>query len=446
LPSVVREPPYRVLVVLGLILAAGIGLRITLVTTTDHTHLLSGDAYEYYRYSLNLKRCGIYSPTLESITGDCSHAVADNHRRPAYPLFLFPFAEWPPTLAMMREIQWAQIGIAAIGIMLTGFAFVLLGRGAALMAALFMALSPHLAVTSLNFLTENIFSALLLVFASTVVAWFRWPGAALSAAVGATLALPLLVRSTTAYLVFIIVPFLAWSAPRRRFPTAGIMAAAYLICLAPWFIASHTLLSPRDGPSLMLTTVHNGSYIDLTVPGDPESRGRPHQHDPGYAGRDTLAKVFAYTRDRAMADPGAYLRWYLIDKPRMFFSWSVVAGFGDVFVFPVRFHGYASNLWLHLSHTAMWYLHWPVMIIALIVAVAAFLPRSRLVGGDPVRLGVLRMLAIVIAYFVALHIVGTPLPRYSVPILPFVYLLAGVGLESGLRAGHEKLRTFRAAS
>ncbi len=403
---------------------AAVALRVTLILTTDHSNLMRADAYEYYRYALNLKICGVYSQSVEAILTACeTRPQADSHRPPGFPLLLLPFVEWPPTLAMMRNIQWLQIALGALCVVLTFLTFRRLGPAIALASAFFVALSPHLVVASLNFLTENLFTLVLLLFLYAGSRWIEKPSLGGAAAIGVTLAFPLLVKSTTLYLVFLIVPFFAWTAKKQRISTAAVIVMAFLLGYGPWYALSSYVLPARAGPSLSLQSIHNGTYIDLMVEGNPDTRGEPHKHDPTYAERDSLRKVVENLYQRAIKNPGAYLRWYLIDKPKMYFSWDVVAGFGDVFVYPVRFNGYGSNYWLNLSHKIMWNLHWPLTILAGAACALVWLPKRGTSGRDKSSVCLMRFAALIVAYFVAVHVVGTPLSRYAVPIRPIVFAL-----------------------
>ncbi len=416
---------YRTVLLLALIVAAAIGLRGILVISTDHSHLLRADAYEYYRYALNLKHCGVYSPSVESILTECEQTpVADNHRPPGFPLLILPFAEWPPTLAMMRDIQWVQVTLGAFCVVLTFLTFRKLGQGIAFGSAILVAISPHMVVASLNFLTENLFSLTLVVFLLTCARWNDKPTLPRATAIGIALALPLLVRPTTVFLILGVVPFCLWSTKKQRAKTAVAILGAFCLCFGPWYAISNFILPDRNVPSLALMSIHNGTYVDLTVGGDPNLRGEPHNHDPTFKERDTLPKVVSYLFKRVSEDPYTYIRWYLIGKPIMYFRWDVVAGFGDVFVYPVEYHGYSSNYWLHLSHLLMWNLHWTLTAFAVIGCVLAWLPKRFVSNRNETTVFISRIAALIIAYFIAAHIVGTPLPRYAVPIRPLMFALA----------------------
>jgi hypothetical protein len=69
----------------------------------------------------------------------------------------------------------------------------------------------------------------------------------------------------------------------------------------------------------------------------------------------------------------------------------------------------------------MWYLHWPLVGAALVMRIGVLLPNGTRFTSDAAARELLRICAVIIIYFIAVHVVGTPLPRYSVPVLPFIF-------------------------
>lgn len=439
-PNVIRDARRHLL--FALVLAAvAVWLRGTLVMTTEVINPLRADAFDYYRYAMNLKQCGTYSRSLESITSGCATPPrADSLRPPGYPLSLVPFVEWPPTTAMLLRIQWFQVLLSAVTVMLAYFALLSLGTITAAAAAILSTLSPHLASMNLYVLSETLFTFTLVAFIFASARWIERPMVARALAVGAVLGLATLVRPTTLYLIVCVIPLLAWFAKARRASTAAAVLAGFLICYGPWYAISKFYLPTTQQPSLALTTLHSGTYPDLMVDGRAETRGEPHRHDPSYAERDSLAKVLAHLVDRARAEPYTYLRWYAYGKAATYLSWDMIGGAGDVFVYPVKVPGFATNEWLALTHWFMWPLHKPLMLLALVACVLAWLPARGMLERPPAELFVTRLLALVVAFFLVLHIVGTPLPRYAIPIRSLLYALACWIVLLPLRAGWRRLR------
>ena len=414
--------PRNVLIIL-LLIAVTVGLRGLFVVNTDVKYLLSGDAYEYLRLALNLKLCGVFNGSLENLVSGCNAALRhDFGRAPGFPVMIMPIVEWPPTISMIRNIQILHIVFGVASVLLV---YLLLYRKSMLLAfsaAMLTALSPHLVVASLNLITEASFTFVIMVFVAFTWMCLHQPTIFRAVLVGVSLGLLTYIRPTTIYLVVLIAPFLGFAAQHHKLRTAVIVAGAFLISFGPWMVLSDGYATDQGSGSLMVLSIHNGTYPDLTVAGIPESRGKPHRHDPTYAERDTLVKVIEGLIARAKASPSEYLSWYAYGKTKMFFDWDVVAGFGDVFIYPVRFHGYENKGVLDSTHRLMWNLHWPLHIAGLAACVLIWLwPRSE--PRDETQL-LLRMISLIIVYFVAVHIVATPLPRYSVPLRPLIYMMA----------------------
>lgn len=421
--------------------ALAIWLRGTLIMTTEVIDPLRADAFEYYRYAMNLEQCGVYSRSLESITTQCATpARADSLRPPGYPLTLVPFVEWPPMPATLLRIQWFQVLLSALTVMLAYFALLPLGAATAAAAAILSTLSPHLAAMNLYVLSETVFTFTLVAFVLAGTRWSARPGIARALAVGAALGLATLVRPTTLYLIVGVVPLFAWLAQQRRTATAAAVLAGFLIVYGPWYVISKFHLPATQDRSLALTTLHSGTYPDLMVDGRPETRGAPHFYDPSYAERDSLAKVLAHLANRARAEPYTYLRWYAYGKTATFLSWDIIAGAGDVFVYPVKVPGFATNQWLGLTHWFMWPIHGPLTILALIASVLVWLPARAMLERPSTELVVTRLLALVFIYFIVCHVAGTPLPRYAIPVRPILYGLACWVIVLPLRASWRRLR------
>ena len=131
---------------------------------------------------------------------------------------------------------------------------------------------------------------------------------------------------------------------------------------------------------------------------------------------------------RRFADrPVAYAGWYLIGKPWMFLSFDIVDGAGDVFVYPVKTSAYHESRLLAASRGLMRVLHAPIVLAALATCVYVWLPRARRRLGEP-ALFAARCVALVLAYFLVLHVVTLPLPRYATPLRPMIHGAALLGL------------------
>lgn len=426
-----RLPVWGWILIASAIVAVAAYLRIVMVEETEVLAPIRADAREYYNYAYNLKSKGIYS--LQDIN-DSSTPVPDAERNPGYSLFILPFVEYPPTYEMIERIAWAQVALSVLTLVLAMVWFrSFLPYQWALLAGMFVALSPHLIAANVYVLTETLFTFCLTAFLAAV-GWLgatsHWSKALLA---GALLGVALLVRPTLLYFPIFLLPALFFMVPWRRAAALGcVLLLGFCLVYGPWVIRNFSL--PGDIQSTKaLDTVHKGMYPDLMYRGDPRTYGFPNRVDPEWNKRaDSLAKVLEEIRNRFAAEPVRYLRWYLIGKPVMLLSWDIIVGMGDVFVYPVTKSPYLHLGLFDITHRLMRGFHWPITILALVGCVLSWMPSSRRYLPDNAVIST-RIGALVIAYFLLVHMAGTPLPRYGIPLRPLVYGLGVLGGVMGYR-------------
>jgi hypothetical protein len=165
-------------------------------------------------------------------------------------------------------------------------------------------------------------------------------------------------------------------------------------------------------------------YPNFTYEGHPESFGFPYRFDPRSAEIvASLSSVISEIIRRFMVEPGEHLYWFLIGKPLMFWNWSNDAqGAGDVFIYPMRHTPFTSNLLLYILHEAMRFLHIPLVVIGMLSSLIAWFPMAKRRVQDQGQLWFWRANSALLLYFVAIHMVGAPFPRYNIPVLPVLYM------------------------
>ena len=90
----------------------------------------------------------------------------------------------------------------------------------------------------------------------------------------------------------------------------------------------------------------------------------------------------------------------------------------------------------------MWILHWPLMLLGLLGAATAWV-KPHWIATNEASINGARFISAVVAYAIALHMVGTPFPRYGIPFRPLLYILAVSVLVAGVRAGVGRLKRRR---
>lgn len=423
-----KTPPVSMgqLLVLLAIISLSLFLRLAMVDMIEGTVPIRNDALEYYSYAVNLKNAGTYSSTPPAeLTAVQRAIVPDATRPPGYALFLYPFVTSPPTLEMVHSIRVAQVILSTLTVLLSFLVFrEFLGNTWSLAGTLLVGLSPHLVSMNIYLLTETLFTFVLILFAYLMVQGFARQSNAISILAGICLGLALLVKSSMNYFPFFLAILIV---ARSRFT---LNHRVLLLCLlglvivqTPWLLRNISLDVASIGKPKALVSLQNGSYPGVMYNDDPSTRGIPHRADPGYGEIEDYGDFFSDLTDKVLDDPVKYLQWYVLGKLQMMFSWDMVAGAGDIFVYPVHYSPYTDRHSFVLTHSAMKAVHPVIMAFAMLgIVLAVFRSKAwSMRSADSVSLFLLSAIAL---YFVALHMVVTPLPRYMIPLRPVLYGLA----------------------
>lgn len=425
--AVTRSDPKSFLVgaVLFLILLVGLFLRVGAVLNTMIDTPVRADAKLYYFYSLNLDEHGVFSKAPPATTDPVPDAFAP----PVFPLALTPFLEFPPTDRMVVHIGLAQALLGALTIGLTFFlARAAGGNVVGLLSAALVAISPHLISLTTYMLTETLFTFVMmagLLAGTYAIAWKRrW----LMVVAGLLLGIAALTRSTLEYFPLFLLVLLALPPFRNRMRIGSkslwlLALIAFAVILA-WKLRNLLSVGAMSDPSLMIFGLQSGMYPNLTFEGHPESLGMPYRFDPRSAEiTASLGSVLNEIKTRFITDPIRHLQWYLFGKPSTLLSWSMIDGWGDIFVYPVIQSPYFTSPVFQGTRMFMLLLH-PVLMIMGFMASLVVLFRPHWLSLEGMVQEAAILLSLMAVYFILLHMVGAPYPRYGVPLRPVMYGLA----------------------
>lgn len=407
--------------VLLLILLIGSYLRVVAVAETVVASPIRADARDYYIAALNVQKWKVYSREFSGAQAP----EPDQFRPPAYSFIISPLVELPPTEEMLRNIGYLQVALGVLTILLTYILFrPLQSSFVALGAAFFVAISPHLVMMTVYLLTETLFTFLIvlaLVLVSKSVILENWRFGILA---GIVFGVSALTRTTMEYwpiFLLALYPFL----PKRKYvlailPTAG----AALVLVLAWKIRGVLEVGSISDPSLFVSTVHHGMYPNLLFNDLPITRGYPYRFDPFSKEITGLRDILVELSNRFGRDPLAYAWWYSVGKALMLFSWSMVESLVDIYIYVAHESPYDDNRVFVATRFASWLLHWPLTIAALAGWLLIFVSKKWLCVSVDTSI-VLVLVGLLGIYFICVHTVGAPFPRYGVPLRPIVY---GVGL------------------
>lgn len=382
------------------------------------------DAGQYIWYAWNLKHHGVYSHSDSALTEGIIPAP-DALRTPGYPFFLLPFLGRELTPAFIQPVQTIQSLLVGATVLVAFFLFrTFMPYIPALAGTFLTAISPHLANSAIYVLTESLFAFIVALSLLLLSKLLKRPGMALAVVAGLALGYGALVRPSLQYLPLVVVPIL-WMHLNRpeRLKVAGVLVAAYLAVWGGWGARNLYSVDQWSDPTQAAATVQHGMYPDMMYEGEPESLGVAYKFDPAterIAG--DMGAILEELWERAGNNPGKYLGWYMIGKPLVFWQWDIIAGMGDVFVYPTTDSPYRVLWPFQVSHAISSWLHWPLVAFGLIGCVLALVPYR---GGDNKRqAGAARFVSATLFYFTLLHMVGAPYPRYSIPLRPELFGMA----------------------
>ena len=418
-------------VVLVLILAFGLMLRVLAFAQSEVPRYPHGDAAKYFTYAYNLKNFGVYGMgNLEVFPANSDPAAVrsvvppDAIVTPGLPVFLSLFLGGEHTTGQRDAILLTQALLSAVTILLAFLAFLPVGKTLALGVALLTACTPHLVTMNLHFLTEPLFTFLLLLFVFTLSRARPGSRAGYFLALGAILGLATLTRPWIQGYLLVLVAWFAISSWQRDWKKLSLVVVGTALLLAPWLIRNEITLGFPADPSLSGNSIRHGMYPDMMFEGKEETLGYAYNYDPMAAELEkSTAATISEIRRRAAAEPATYLRWYLGGKAWTVLGWGFMAGADAIFVYPVTNSPYFRLPSFYLSSYYLEQVHGILMALALLGTLAVWLPRRFHVIDDSPLL-FLRALSLFVLYFLVMHSIGAPYPRYSIPLRPILYGLA----------------------
>ncbi|MFZ5724347.1 MAG: glycosyltransferase family 39 protein [Pseudomonadota bacterium] len=413
-----------------LILLASLFLQLkTARETVLEASGVRGDAREYLTYAVNLRQHGIYS---RKIAAPGAVPTPDAVRAPGYPFLL----------ALLIEPDARDLGLSRIVLLqaLLGTATILLclllfrrflPPAWALAAAGLAATSPHLVNAGVYLLTESVFTFLLVLHLFCLErGWSLRSGRWLLAA-GIVLAVSIMVRPTTQYLVLfygLALLLLRDTAWQQRLKALACLLVPILVLSGAWGWRNVQATGHFSDPLLQADFLHHGMYVDMKYNDDPRTYGYPYRFNPeAHEYHRNTGRVIREIADRFAEEPLRHAGWYLIGKPVQLLSWHLTESIGGPFVYAPAHSPWLESSPLRIINAITRGMHAPLMLLAF---AGASLVIWRLAAVNP---GV-AVSAIVFFYFLAVHMLGAPFPRYSVPLRPLCYALALWLLHEGWQA------------
>ncbi|MDR2219672.1 MAG: glycosyltransferase family 39 protein [Methylobacillus sp.] len=401
-------------VVVIVLLAAG--LFGYAVTDTRLNGSIRGDARDYYGYAYNLKFHGVYSRELP---GTVETPSPDALRSPGYPATISMLVDKTDVEKTLRHVVYLQavLGVLTVLVYLTLFRRFMPPLWA-LGAGIVTAISPHLVNASVYLLSETLFTFLLSVHLFALERALRLRNTRWFLIAGILLALSFLAHPTTQFLLLAYIAIVViWFRKDWRIYGKYLLwlALPAVIAFTGWSVRNEVAIGQLSDPTLSANFIQHGMYPNLMYNDEPMSYAYPYSFDPRNAEiSGKLAPTLKIIADNFQQQPRRYLSWYLIGKPLQFFAWDLTESDSDVYIYEALHSPYRTNSIFKLTHDVAAFLH-PFMICLSLLGIYIAIKRKNIAAS---------LFGVVLLYLVALHMIGSPFPRYSIPARPINYGLA----------------------
>jgi hypothetical protein len=123
-----------------------------------------------------------------------------------------------------------------------------------------------------------------------------------------------------------------------------------------------------------------------------------------------------------MDNPGHYIQWYFYEKPKILWSWDILIGVGDVYIYSVTTSWFQTSDFALAIHSIMKSIHWWLFFLCAFGGIV-IVKNLRCDKGE-----IVTVIFTLVVYVSAVYVILQAEPRYSIPLRPVMYLGAMFGL------------------
>jgi len=408
-----------------LIAVLSLWIRISYFKQTIIYNPVMGDAWNYVRYANNLVNHGTFSKDSGT-----SSPKPDSYWAPGYPVFMAASIIIAEKLGInsYKVIMYFQV---ALGVLISVLTLLLgrffLSKAWSFLAAVLVSFSPHLVSIGGYLLTETLFSLLLLAAVYCFSIAFvrrKWLAFAVS---GLFFGLSYLVNPVMFFapILFVVAAGIVFNSDKGDLPTSfkpGLISClmVFFIIVGAWSVRNRISVPPGQSSSsnrlfknLVIGSHSNFFDVWRANPRDPNN---PATKDNKIL-KGSYSAFAELLFERATKDPGHYAKWYLIDKTVLLWSWNILIGKGDIYVYPVKESFYDKSKTASATYFIMRSIHYWLVGFS-VIGILFLFKRLRSEPHIP------KFLYIILIYTSAVYIVTQSEPRYSIPLRPEMYLCA----------------------
>lgn len=438
-----KRSKRTVIALVSIFFLLAVWLRFHFVYPNLNDILVVRDAREYVAYGHNLVDHRTYSRELS-----VDNPTPDSYRSPGYPL-LIAFS-----IVVGGEKHYRAIVVitqAVLGALLVPLTFLtglyLLPTGGAMVAALLVAINPHMIAATSYLLTETLFSFLLLL-AIWLFYYALFKGRRLPFILtGVCFGCAYLTNEITLFLPFLFAGISLsdnFRKPKmvrynRRLFDILLFLAVFSLFPSGWALRNHLNL-PEDAKSGIhraVVTMSHGAYPDFIYK-NPRYKRFPYREDPLQPSfGESIDNFSRILWTRLKEEPGKYLKWYLFGKTRILWSWDIIQGIGDVYIYPVKVYLFEDSKPLHLLKMTMRFFH-PILCLLALAGIPLYYVVRRIGANGVFRDSTPSFVFAACIYATFIYTVFAPWPRYSIPFRPELYLCSIWSLTFLLNRGRVK--------
>ncbi len=386
---------------------------------------IRADARQYIVYGYNLAHHGTFSKTYPS-----DNPSPDSFRSPGYPLLVglsFLFGGDKGYYDLLLNFQALLGGFVPVTVYMAGILFLPFMWSMA--AAVLVAFNPHLISMTSYCLTETLFSftlslsILFFLYAMEynkkslfIISSFFWGYSYLS-------------NETVLFLPYILVGFFLFFNKGNDLKkiNANFIIFIIIFTLFPgmWMTRNAISLSTDapKGNSRAIATMSHGSYPGFIYKTD-KYKYFPYREDPEQPVFGSSLKVFTNILwQRIKKRPLEYLTWYCFQKPYYLWSWNVLQGLGDIYVYPVSQSLYSISKLAESSKMVFYLLHPFFLFFAFSGSLLTLMIFFHKNNNEFLIINKFAVVFFIIfIYYTLLYTIFAPWPRYSIPLRPIFYL------------------------
>ena len=410
---------YIVCFFIFFLIVIGIYLRFLAIQHSLVDTPIRADARDYYSYAMNMHEWGVYSKEYQAVKSPEPDAL----RSPGFPWFAYLF------YASNQDVFVKNILIAQTIFQIISFTFLSLilyrfyGAIVALISCWFLWTFPHFVNINIYFLSESLFTSLLAgLIGMGILSHFSEHRKMLySVCFALLLGLAILVRPILQYFPLFLFVILFIYHRKVTCPAIVFLMIALLPMLL-WGGRNLLTIGQWSDPTLMINGLYHGSFPWFMYHDLPESFGFPYHFDPQanevYQG---VGRTLEIIYERFVADPANYTRWYLAGKQFYLWQWSIIAGQGDIFIYPTLTSPYYDEQTSLLTYAVNKFIHLFWLVVAFL---GLGIMIKKIIKRENVHLG-LFIISAIFLYAILIHIIVAPFPRYGIPFkIPAMIIFA----------------------